>query len=227
MNTSIAKKIKPQALTILILFLLVSWGILPTGSAWAFRPEGRPAQGYPPIGMDIQGPLKGHWPVHIGALTYFFLEGIFYRPLGHGYAVAAAPVGAVIPLLPPFAAVIPIGGDTYYTYADVYYRKTPNGYVVTPPPREPVQTGENLAWEGDQIRVTVSILNVRSGPGMEHSIIKTVQKGKMLVVQSSNSGWYYVKLPDNTFGWVMVKFTSLLKPKALGAKSVKFSQPVS
>jgi hypothetical protein len=173
--------------------------------------------------MGIKGPLKGHEPIHIGALTYFFLEGIFYRPSAHGYVVATAPVGAVVHLLPRFASVITIGDENYYRYADVYYRKTPNGYVVTAPPMGPIQPDENLAWEGDQIQVSVAILNVRSGPGMEHSIIETVQKGAILVVQSSSSGWYYVQLPDNRFGWVMGKFTNLLRPRALGIKSINNS----
>ena len=64
--------------------------------------------------------------------------------------------------------------------------------------------------------------------GVLHGEIKTFYKSinpyredkmrmaKSLVVQSAGSDWYYVKLPDHSFGWVMVKYTALVKPKAKG-----------
>jgi hypothetical protein len=122
----------------------------------------------------------------------------------------------VVPVLPAPAVLITIGAMTYYTYADVYYQRVPDGYRVVPPPVKPTQPDKAVAWEGDQVQVTVPILNVRSGPGTEHPVIKEVQRGDILVVQASSSDWYYVKLPDASLGWVMVKFTALLKPKAMG-----------
>lgn len=169
MNTASLRKVKFPALVIPVLFFQILWMVLPLNSVYG----GHPTAFYPPIGMHIKGPLKGHRPIHIDGLTYFFLGGIFYRPLGQGYV------------------------------------------VVTPPIKTDRYT-ETLAWEGDQIQVVVPTLNVRSGPGTRHAILKEVKQGDVLVVQSSSSGWYYVKLPDSSFGWVMVEFTTLLKSRTLG-----------
>jgi hypothetical protein len=119
-------------------------------------------------------------------------------------------------LLPAAEILVTIGAMTYYTYADVYYQKIPEGYMVVLPPVKPALPGAAIAWEGDQIQMSVPILNVRPGPGTEHPVIKEVHQGDILVVQSSSSDWYYVKLLDNSFGWVMVKFTTLVEPKGVG-----------
>ena len=52
--------------------------------------------------------------------------------------------------------------------------------------------------------------------GQERPVINQVNKGNLMVVQSSSSDRDYLKLPDQSFGWVMVKYTSLVKPKARG-----------
>jgi Family of unknown function (DUF6515)/Bacterial SH3 domain len=216
MKTRFSIKCQLPALMMFLLFFLMSTVWLSSSWAQDFRPKGHPRPFYPPAGVRVRALPAGHQPIHVGPLVYFFWDGIFYRHAAQGYAVAAAPIGAVVPVLPAPAVWITIGAMTYYTYADVYYQKVSDGYAVVPPPVKSIQPDKAVAWEGDQVRVTVPILNVRSGPGTEHPVIKEVQLGDILMVRSSSSGWYYVKLPDASLGWVMVKFTALLKPKAMG-----------
>jgi hypothetical protein len=220
MNIILFRKFRMVAMVMLAVFFLTSVVLPPTSSAQKFKPKRPPKRHhrpfYPPHGHRIKVLPPGHRPIHFGPSFYFFTDGIFYRQAIDGYEVVIAPVGAIVPLLPAAAVLITIGALSYYTYADVYYQKVPEGYMVVAPPVSPPQSEKAIAWEGDQIRVTVPVLNVRSGPGEEHPTIKELHEGDILVVQSSSSEWYYVKLPDNSFGWVMVKFTTLVKPKGVG-----------
>jgi len=216
MKTGLLKKCRVPALKMVVLCFFISTVWPPLNWAQDFRPKRHPRQTYPPAGVRVKTLPSGHRPIHVGPLVYFFLDGIFYRQSSQGYAVAAAPVGAVVPVLPAPAVLVTIGAMTYYTYADVYYRKVPDGYVVVPPPMNATHPDKAVAWEGDQVRVAVPVLNVRSGPGTGHPVIQQVQRGDILLVRSSSSNWYYVKLPDASLGWVMVKFTTLLEPKAQG-----------
>ena len=181
----------------------------------AFRAQG-PGGFYPRPGLRINVLPKEYLTLHIGALTYFFLQGAFYRPILDGYVVVPAPLGARIPSLPAGAVHVRSGDLTGYTYAGVYYQKMRDGYVVVEKlgNQEPIRTA--TAWEGDQLRVTAKILNVRSGPGKNHPVIGQVNEGDLLFVRSPGSDWYYVQLPDKSFGWVMAVYTSRVYPKAMG-----------
>lgn len=53
-----------------------------------------------------------------------------------------------------------------------------------------------------EIVVPKTSVNIRSGPSTSNAIIYTVQVGAELIVLSSTSGWYYVKLPQGILGWV-------------------------
>jgi uncharacterized protein YgiM (DUF1202 family) len=58
------------------------------------------------------------------------------------------------------------------------------------------------------VSVATPILNVRSGPGMNFSIIGRVYQGDLLLTKGSAPQWVYVRLPDGNFGWVMAEFTA-------------------
>ncbi|SHF75846.1 hypothetical protein SAMN04487965_2629 [Microbulbifer donghaiensis] len=59
--------------------------------------------------------------ISVGALSFFYSDGIFYRPASHGYVVASAPVGAVVHALPASAVTVVFGGLEYYVVYDTYY----------------------------------------------------------------------------------------------------------
>jgi uncharacterized protein YgiM (DUF1202 family) len=90
-----------------------------------------------------------------------------------------------------------------YAYApQVVVNPAPVAVVTEPAEkvRPPVTSGT--------VFVTASILNVRSGPGMEHAIIDQVYEGEVLFAQRNSSGWLYVSLPEGGSGWVRADYIS-------------------
>jgi hypothetical protein len=70
----------------------------------------------------------------IAGAEFLYSAGMFYRSTPAGYVVVPAPMGAVVPALPPGYTVVYMGGMPYYYYGNAYYAAAPNGYVVTAPP---------------------------------------------------------------------------------------------
>ena len=151
-----------------------------------------------------------------GGLTYYFFNGHFYHHGSQGYAVVTAPVGATIRFLPPGSVAVTVGAGTYYTLSGVYYQQVHNGYLIVNPPVVIETPSKDLAEKTDFIRVATAALNVRSGPGIDRLIINQVLEGDVLEIQAKGNDWYYVKLPDETSGWVMKKYTTPLAPKPVG-----------
>ncbi len=57
-------------------------------------------------------------------------------------------------------------------------------------------------------RVTVSILNVRSGPGINFNRITTVAMNSLLSVLNKQGDWLQVQLPSGQTGWVAGEYTA-------------------
>ena len=72
--------------------------------------------------------------VSIAGASLLYSAGMFYRSTPAGYIVVPAPMGAVVPALPPGYTVVYMGGMPYYYYGNAYYAAAPNGYVATAPP---------------------------------------------------------------------------------------------
>ena len=125
------------------------------------------------------------------------------------------PLGIIAYSLPAAAVTVLIGGLTYYVYDNIYYRRVPAGNqvvqvptqttIVHTPPAVPVDPADS----GTHVVVTAKILNVRSGPGINHPVLTQTYMGNVLIIQGSASDWYYVRLPDNTYGWVMKAFVTM------------------
>ncbi|HRW05514.1 MAG TPA: PA14 domain-containing protein [Caldilineaceae bacterium] len=82
---------------------------------------------------------------------------------------------------------------------------TPIPIVVSPTASAtPIVLGPN------QVYVVSPGLNVRSGPGVDYAIIRSVRYGTVLTVlgQSSGGGWLQVQLSDGAIGWVSRYYTS-------------------
>jgi hypothetical protein len=77
-----------------------------------------------------------HEMVAVGHQRYHYYNGRFYRPalFGLGFFVVAAPIGAIVTVLPVGYTIIRVGGVTYYYYDNVYYTACPSGYVVVQAP---------------------------------------------------------------------------------------------
>ncbi len=70
---------------------------------------------------------------------------------------------------------------------------------VTPPTTSVVRQVQG----GTAATVTVSSLNVRSGPSKSNSVQQVVGKGESLTIIGKSGGWDKVQLPDGTIGWVV------------------------
>jgi hypothetical protein len=134
---------------------------------------------------------------------YFYHRdrGVFYHRRGAVFVIVRPPFGIVVPLPPPGFVRFLIGGISYYYYGDVFYRRVPSGYVVVEPPH---------------VLVKAYILNVRSGPGMQHPVTGEVYEGEVLMIYGNAPGWLYVQLPDESYGWVSQAFTEPAPPVPSG-----------
>ncbi len=54
--------------------------------------------------------------------------------------------------------------------------------------------------------VTAALLNVRSGPGRNFGVLYQISQGSVLEIRGNAPGWYYVRLPNGHYGWVMTQF---------------------
>lgn len=153
---------------------------------------------------------------------YYFHRGGFYRHGPKGYFWVRPPIGIISYSLPAAAVTVLIGGLTYYVYDDVYYRRVSAGYQVvqvpgrTTPAMRSRTVPVNPAVSGAQVVVAAKILNVRSGPGINHGVLTRTYMGNVLIIQGSSADWYYVRLPDNTYGWVMKSFVTVTGNGAQG-----------
>lgn len=57
--------------------------------------------------------------------------------------------------------------------------------------------------------VTVSTLNIRSGPGLDNSVKGYLYKGDTVAVLEKNQGWLKIQLPNKTVGWVSDKYIEI------------------
>jgi uncharacterized protein YgiM (DUF1202 family) len=128
--------------------------------------------------------------------------------------VIGAPIGAVIAALPFGYTTVSVGGTPFYCYGGVYYRQVPAGYMVVEPPpqvvvvQQPPQAAVATPNAGDRVTVSAQRLNVRTGPGLNFSVIQVINHGDTLEVYGNAPGWLYVKFSSGIFGWVQETYTS-------------------
>ncbi|WP_312285883.1 C40 family peptidase [Terrisporobacter sp.] len=52
-------------------------------------------------------------------------------------------------------------------------------------------------------------LNVRSGPGTNHSVKTALKKGEVVTITNSSNSWYQIKTSSNITGWVSSKYINI------------------
>ncbi len=110
------------------------------------------------------------------------------------------------------------GGNPFFVFNGIYYRSAPYGYVVVNSPPETVVVREApepvkpFESASGNVLVTISTLNVRTGPGLDYSLVSQVEEGSILEVRGKTDGWLYVQLTDGQSGWVKSVFTERLEP---------------
>jgi hypothetical protein len=86
-------------------------------------------------GMAVGVLPPGYVQASVGAVGYYYYDGVYYQPTTEGnYAVVAPPVGAIVPQLPSGAEAIAVGPTTYYYAGWAFYVQQPTGFAVTPAP---------------------------------------------------------------------------------------------
>lgn len=209
------KQLKTRSVIAAVILTLVSEGMILTADGMAFDRRNalvrRPAIHRP--GTVVTQLPAGHRPVLVGKKDYFYHGGNFFqqRSRRRDFVVVRPPLGAVVHDLPLGITTAVIAGATYFFLAEACYRPVPAGYMVVHPP-----TIEAAASLNDRVSVMAELLNVRSGPGIEHPVIAKISKGTILTVCGQAPGWLYVELPERNFGWVMDKFTYRLSSPASG-----------
>jgi hypothetical protein len=163
-----------------------------------------------------------HRNLMVNRTKYFFDSGIFYRNGPGGYVIVRAPMGAILASVPVGSVTFALGGTAYWYYGGTYYRRVPSGYIVVDAPPNAVIAQESDDRDniepavGERVSITARSLNVRSGPGGNHTVIAHLQYGTILVVRGYAPGWLYVELPHGRSGWIMKKFTSFPEPSPRG-----------
>ena len=86
-----------------------------------------------------------------------------------------------------------------------------------------VGQSSTLATSGSQYIVNASGLNVRSGAGMQYSVVKVASRGTKLTYVSSLNGWWYVRLSNGTTGYVDKQFLTPVSASSTGNYTVTAS----
>lgn len=61
----------------------------------------------------------------------------------------------------------------------------------------------NKAAQGRQVRVNISALNIRSGPGTKHKIVGVAKQGQAYTIVDEKNGWGEI----DTGGWIKLSYT--------------------
>lgn len=144
-----------------------------------------------------------HHRLHHDGRSYYEYSGRYYIEGPSGFILVGAPIGAVIATLPIGYLSIYIGGIPYFYFNGVYYRHYhTGGYVIVTAPYP------TYVPMDQRVVVQAQALNMRSGPGMDYSILGVLYRGEVLSVLGSSDGWYYVQRDNGDVGWVVSTYTS-------------------
>jgi hypothetical protein len=167
------------------------------GRDWPHRPHGSVHRSLPAEAFALS----------VAGAAFFFHMGNYYRHTPTGYVVVQAPFGARVRALPEErCSTLYIDGRRYYNCDDVYYEPDGDEYVVIERPSVQYQAEIEV---GDEVRVKAEFLNVRSGPGTRYRAVSKLYRGDIVEIGGMDGEWYYVRLPNDLYGWIMREHTRL------------------
>jgi hypothetical protein len=110
-------------------------------------------QSYHDRGYRVRGIPPGAYTIHRGGGVFFYHGGEWYRRNGTFSVVVGAPIGAFVPMLPPYYSTVWWGGVPYYYADDTYYswNAGANEYEVVSPPEGIESGGSTGAPSADSI----------------------------------------------------------------------------
>jgi hypothetical protein len=156
-----------------------------------------------------------HSPEWVAKRKFFNKRGAYYRPYRSGYYGRKARVAYGRPY--GYRRAWP-RNSAYISLSGLFYQSPPVSYVVVKTPPKTVVIRETstivrpVASATGNVLVTVSTLNVRTGPDLGYSFVSQVKEGSILELHGTTDDWSYIKLPDGRFGWITSVFTEPLEP---------------
>ena len=110
-------------------------------------------QYYHDRGYSFPGVPRGAYEVHHRGDAYWYHGGEWYRPHGNVSIVVGAPIGAFVPVLPPYYSTVWWAGAPYYYADDTYYswNSGVNEYEVIDPPAGIDAGGVTTAPQSDSV----------------------------------------------------------------------------
>lgn len=148
-------------------------------------------------------------------------HSVIHRHFPSRHVVIRPRIGVIFSTLPIGYRTVWIADREFYYFNGIYYQSVPSGYiVVNPPPAAVIQEYpgivEPLENAEGWVSITVSTLNVHSGPTLNHPVIDQITLDTVLEVYGKADGWLYVQLPNGGFGWILSAFTAETEPPASG-----------
>jgi len=121
----------------------------------------------------------------------------FFTYLG-GRMLAGAQIGSVISTPPRPRTIYYTGPPHVIVQSESIV--TPQ-YTPLPPPTPPPE----LVLR--QVKIIAKIVNIRSGPGLENTVINQAYRDETVDVIDAAQGWLYVKTGEGQYGWLMTQYT--------------------
>ncbi|MEJ1963117.1 MAG: DUF6515 family protein [Gammaproteobacteria bacterium] len=110
-------------------------------------------QYYHDRGYSVPGVPRGAYEIHHGGGSYLYHGGEWYGRRGGVSVVIGAPIGAFVPVLPPYYSTVWWGGVPYYYADDAYYTwdAGESQYQVVDPPTGIESGGTTAAPQTDTV----------------------------------------------------------------------------
>ena len=121
----------------------------------------------------------------------------FLTHLGVGL-LAGAVVGSILYQPPPPRTVVYTAPPPVIVQSNPIVVRQQPAYYSSPPPAESVLR---------EVKSTVQMLNVRSGPGLDEEVIGQAGLGEVLGVIGAAPEWLYIITEEGRRGWVMTQYT--------------------
>jgi hypothetical protein len=77
--------------------------------------------------------------------------------------------------------------------------------IAEPAPQKVESTPEPVVPPPQMVSVMVSVVNIRSGPGMKNKVITTVKRGDEMELLGETGSWCNVRLSTGVEGWIYKK----------------------
>lgn len=136
-----------------------------------------------------------YWPyLGIGILTGALIGSVFYERPRPRTVYYTSPPPIIVQSQPR---------TVYYTSPPpIIVQSQPA--VIRQPPRPSTPPTELVLR---QVKIIEKIVNIRSGPGLENSVINQAHHNESVDVIGAAPDWLYIKTRDGQYGWLMTQYT--------------------